>query len=439
MDCRVRLLLLLLLPLSVSAQTSVSRQGITGYVTRISSPTDFDVAGTHVITDAQTTYGTQNDKQTLSTPTPLPLYLGQTVDIFGKRDRKHHTVSAQFVIVHPQVASPVSGAGIVDLLVPTSAIPGERILRADGYLLRIGSGTSLTYTPPLASTTPLSTNLWIRYHGIQQTDGTVLLDHGELGANEIKPAENKLRNVSEYDPAAVDPDAKQNFLSKSLFGDDPQLIPPYGKDAAMQTRIERIGKALVPAFQRNLPDSDPTKIHFRFQLIDKANWRDAFALSSGIILVPYQMIERVANDSEVAAILADSIAVALEKQTLRATPADHKMTAARIAGAAGGIFVPGLGLATDLAAGSAGAHLLAQEQQQSGRVSLCLLHDAGYDLREAPLAWWLLAPTKPTDIAHVPLPARAANLYVVLGTTWRETLLSSGPAQPSVPEILPTP
>lgn len=207
----------------------------------------------------------------------------------------------------------------------------------------------------------------------------------------------------------------------------------------MQSRIERIGNALVPAFQRNLSDSDPTKIHFRFQLVDQARWRDAYALPSGIILVPYQIVNRLANDSQIATILSDSIAIALEKQTLRAIPANHKMLAAQIAGTAGSIFVPGLGVATDLATSSADAHLLTQEQQQSGRVSLCLLHDAGYDLTQAPLAWWLLASTKPTGIAPVSLPARTANLYLVLGTTWRQTLSSASHTEASVAKAPPAP
>ena len=212
----------------------------------------------------------------------------------------------------------------------------------------------------------------------------------------------------------------------------------------MQAQIERIGKSVIPAFQRDLPQSDPTKIHFRFQLIDKARWHDALALPSGVILVPYQVVARLANDSQIAAVLADSVAITIEKQTLRSIPVSNKMAVANVAGTAGGLFVPGLGLATNMATGSVDAKLLTEERQQSGRVSLCLLHDAGYDLREAPLAWGLLASGKPTTTPNLPLSRRAANLYLALGTTWRETLSSPGaPADapgskvPSTPERRP--
>jgi hypothetical protein len=57
-------------------------------------------------------------------------------------------------------------------------------------------------------------------------------------------------------------------------------------------------------------------------------------------------------------------------------------------------------------------------RKQSGCVSLSLLHDAGYDVQQAPLAWWLLAPKKPKDITDVPLPRRAEYLYRIIGETW---------------------
>ena len=82
----------------------------------------------------------------------------------------------------------------------------------------------------------------------------------------------------------------------------------------MQARIDRIGSSLIPVYQRNLPDADPVKIPFKFQLIDATNWKDALTLPTGIILIPFELIERLQNDSQVATLLADNMAVALEKQ-----------------------------------------------------------------------------------------------------------------------------
>jgi hypothetical protein len=35
-----------------------------------------------------------------------------------------------------------------------------------------------------------------------------------------------------------------------------------------------------------------------------------------------------------------------------------------------------------------------KEEHQSGRVSLWLMHDAGYDVDEAPVAWWRRSPCR---------------------------------------------
>jgi len=116
--------------------------------------------------------------------------------------------------------------------------------------------------------------------------------------------------------------------------------------------------------------------------------------------------------------LADSIAEVLEKQDLRGIPTKHKMTAAQYAGDALGIVVPGAGLVSLIANPEVGRSILDHERQQSGRVSLFLMHDAGYDIAEAPKAWWMLAAKSPAEPLPKYMPDRTVFLYEDLGTTW---------------------
>ena len=184
----------------------------------------------------------------------------------------------------------------------------------------------------------------------------------------------------------------------------------------MQARVDRIGATLVPAYQRALPNDDPTRIAFRFQLVDQ-NWKDAMTLPSGIILVPHQVVERLENDSQLATVLADNMACALEKQTLRAIPTSQAMTATDIAGAAAEAVVPGAA-AVSLGTFATRSVMERHRLEQSGRVSLALLSDAGYDIAEAPRAWWLLSSKKPKEIANIPVPERAAYLYGIIAVAW---------------------
>jgi len=187
----------------------------------------------------------------------------------------------------------------------------------------------------------------------------------------------------------------------------------------MQARIDRVGRSLIPVFQRDLPASDPTRIDFRFQLVDRPKWHDAITLANGIILVPYQIVQRLPDDSELASILSDNIATALEKQTFRQQPTNTKLSIAEVGGSVAGILIPGAGVATSLAAYGAGKHMLTRAEQQSGRVALSLMHDAGYDLAKAPEAWWILATKQGEDPHRSSPPPRAVNQYEELALTWR--------------------
>jgi hypothetical protein len=220
----------------------------------------------------------------------------------------------------------------------------------------------------------------------------------QIGPNAVGSEEKKLRAGNEYDPAVVSADARQNYLKDVVrLGMDPKKFPPF-KDAAMQARIEKIGSDLVPVYQRALAVSDSAKIDFRLQLIDTKLFRDALALPNGIILVPRQVVERLQNDSQLATVLADGIARTLERQQYR-TQRERK-----VAWLVGGM--------------SSEMEIRTEEKEQSGRVSLVLLHDAGYDIDQAPVAWWLLDPISQQPLTEIEMPDRAGYLYGILGETW---------------------
>jgi hypothetical protein len=390
-----------------------------GYVTAVQPSGEFDIEGVHVHLTPKTKWRTQANGSKTSASAPESFFLGETLDATGYLDRPTHTLNATQIVLVPASIASVSGTAIVDFIPPArDAQPAsERTVRADGYLLRITAKTRLKFAAPLTSVSDIATNQWIDYSGVQQLDGTVLLDYAGVGPNAVTHSEDKLRTRTDYNPDTVTDANRQSGLSKFFNGTDVRRIPPHG-DETMLARVQRIGESLIPAYQRALPDTDPTKIHFRFQVIDTTKWRDAVNMPSGVIVVPRQVIERLQNDDQLATVIAENIAENIEKDTYRMVPATHRMLAADIAGDAAGIFIPGVGLATALTTGGVGKHLISVQLRQSGRVSLDLLHDAGYDINQAPLAWWLLGPKSPKPIEEVPMPPRAATLYMALGTTW---------------------
>jgi hypothetical protein len=409
---------------------------VRGLVTRVVSPADFDVDGIHVLVSPSTNLQLGHDSVLSPLASPAP-FLGQVVNVWGHLDRKALSIASRHVVFYLPNPATISGSAIVDQ-VPSAGATFRR-LRADGRMLEIS--TSVLDNPvPLNPGAPLPagpenlrTNVWIDYHGQRRLDGVIAVDQATFADNSVVKSEGKLIKKNEYDPAAVSEDAHQSGVSKYFKGIDPKQIPPY-KDDFLQARIDRIGETLIPAFQRALADNDPTRIHFRFQLVDEPKWGDAHTLPSGIILVPHQIVRRLPDDAELAAVLADNIGTALEKQTYRQQGSRRKLTAANIAGAAAGIVIPGADIVAGLTTYGIGKSMLTHAEEQSGRVALTLMHDAGYDLAKAPEAWWILATKDGDDPHRKSPPPRAVNQYLELGTTWHNAAAEPfAKADPPIP------
>ena len=392
------------MPVAVSQQQESS--AIDGYVTRVASNSDFDVNGLHVFCNRVEYLPPGSVRSATSPPMVCPAqmpFLGEAMAIYGAEDSQGHSVYATRIEIQPSHSGEISGAAVIDAE-PTQDAPGAQtsglIVRADGYRIRITSKTKVELNPLLQSLADVKAGDWIKYKGRPDAAGVLIADFVHIGPNAIGNDEEKLRADNEYDPSTVPADARQNYLKDVVrLGLDPKRFPPF-KDAAMQARIEKIGSDLVPAYQRALAGSDPAKIDFRFQLIDTKLLRDALTLPNGIILVPHQVVERLQNDSQLATVLADGMARALERQQYR-TQGERKVA-----------WLVG-GMSSEMA-------IRTEEKEQSGRVSLALLHDAGYDIDQAPVAWWLLDPISQRPLTDIEISDRDIYLYSILGETWHD-------------------
>lgn len=427
-----RALLLVCFSLALTAahpQEQWEEPALIGYVTRVASNTDFDVNGYRVLCSPRTMSSVKNPagKELGNEGCPaLAPYVGEPMTINGSLERKKRTVVARRIVGHPAPPSDVSGEAVIDALPPRSeaqaaaaAAAGTLLIRADGYRILLTGATEIAWSGQVQALGDVRPGDWIQYWGRLDNFGLLVATNARIARDSISVREEKLRTKSEYDPAAVPADAKQNETEKLLFGQyNARNFPPY-KNPAMQARVDAIGNKLIPAYQRALPDSDPAKIHFRFQLVNAKQLRDAWALPSGIILVPRQVVDRMENDSQLAAVLADSIARTLEKEQYRDQRAERAAKISSFDNLTAFAFValPPAEAASWIVGRGALKHLAVKELEQSSRESLALLHDAGYDIDQAPVAWWLLLQPKP--LVRPSLQAHPAYLYRILGEEWR--------------------
>ncbi|HZQ42605.1 MAG TPA: hypothetical protein VFA99_05105 [Acidobacteriaceae bacterium] len=380
-----------------------------GYVTRAGTAENFDVDGTHI---------TCNPVPTEPGLVCTPYVYGQHLLIYGKRDKRSHTIAADRIEAAKDPAEThITGFALIDgILSPT-------LIRADGYAMELTPATKQAWNPPLTASAKPEVNQWIEYEGLRH--GRILtLKQISFFAGIVTAKEQNLRNKTDFDASAVTEEDRQSGASKFFRGVDYKRIPAV-HDPDLQTRLNNIGQRLIPKWQKDLPVGDPNKIDFQFQLVD-AKWSDCMTMPSGVILVPAYIADKL-DDDELATVLADNIATALEKQTFRYSAECKAMLASSVAGDVAGLFVPGLSL-LPIAGNATAAHTIKKHlREQSGRVSLVLLHDAGFDIRKAPLAWWELSARQP-DFMTRPIPYRAAYLFSQLATEWSSgsPILSSG-------------
>lgn len=383
---------------------------VTGYITRAASRSDFDVNGWRILCGPGTETGDPAQHLYQQGCPQSPPFIGLRMAVYGRKE-KRHVVAATRLDVESVSAEEVAGSAVVES-VSTSSGTGTFSVRADGYPLLIDAATQISLKQPIRSLADIRPGVWIEYKGRQQPDGTIVVRAAGFRPNALTRRDEDLRARSEHDPASVPANAKQNTLSASWVGIDAERVPGFS-DPAMQTRVVSIGQKLVPAWQRALAASDPDKMDFHFEVTNGKFRALVLCLPSGNILVPHQIVERLQNDDQLAAVLADAMACVLEKQTLRmhiGVPANSdEITEGLLVS-----MIPGMPLV-----GFTGGAIVAQKEiEQSARVSLELMHEAGYDLIQAPVAWWLLASKDTKPLSDTPLPYRAEYLYRILGTTW---------------------
>ncbi len=410
-------LILSLLPISLAGQSTGHIAA--GYITSVNPDGTFSVEGWPVHLESNPVFFVHLNPGGEVPATSFEPFVGEFVEVGGSRTKGKSTqgliLGSSVTRIMPDLDA-VHGTAIIDFVPPPDATGPDSIVRADGRFLRIPATAKVKFEDGLIAGSILSTNTWITYAGQKLNDGTVLVETATLCKNSVKGYESKLQTKTDYDPAAVKPNQQQGRASKWMLGFGPRKVHPHSVDV-LQARITRIGESLVPEYQRSLAAEDPTRLSFRFYLVDLPELQLPIALTNGIVLVPFARLNRLHSDSELAAPLAIAIAFALEKVQIRDRTAKNTLAAAEVAGLLS--LLSPVAIAGLVVVNKSRESINDLQIEQAGRVALCLLHDAGYDIDMAPMALWLADPDEAQPIQKTRMPKRAADLYESLGTVWQ--------------------
>jgi hypothetical protein len=404
---------------------------VDGYITAVSSPNGFDVNGTHVTTSAETVYGLIGDK-TPHHDSPLQdaVKVGAYVRVAGSTEKQSKTATASAVYFRDDWDKKLAGFGVIDKVIE----PGpEPLYEADGYRIRIASGTEAHFSKGLNAQADVGTNTWVKYEGKRNEAGELLATRAEF----VTGRQGKIKPIVQQDSmpsqdSLIDANGKLESLRTKVRLSD--AGGPCGwhrlpADKALQERVLRVGISVVPAYQKQLPDDSPSKIHFRFYAVDDVKIRSEIVCNVGfvatpnnlgLVLVPKQVVERLGSDDALAAVMADGVAFNMQQQSATLIAEWRELFGAEAAGGIAEAFVPELYFANEIGVDIMAHKIEVRMEEQRGRVALALMADAGYDPWQAPEAWRLLAPKKLTgDVSLLKYPSRSGYQLGILNLQYR--------------------
>jgi hypothetical protein len=286
----------------------------------------------------------------------------------------------------------ISAAGVIDRVVTAGAEP---VYRASGYRFRVTAATQVHFRKGLQTLNEVNVNMWASFEGLPDDSGTITAtkaDFTRLKMSARKPDPNAVQLTKFPAGGKIDADlgfavGSRAFPAENHGGWCGWYDLPT--DAAEQERIRLLGMKLVPSYQREPPDGDPAKIPFRFYAVSGTSTRSAIFCDNGLVLIPEAVIQRLTNVDQLAAVMADAVAGEMLMQAGHAIKLTQKDWAEMAAVGAAADLVGGV-LLVEVAAN----HVVKRRlEEMRGRMALALMDDAGFDPRQAPEAWRMLAPS----------------------------------------------
>jgi Zn-dependent protease with chaperone function len=262
--------------------------------------------------------------------------------------------------------------------------------RDDSWIDGVGSKPAEETFVPLKTLADVGPGTVMTYHGREQADGSVLATSVQFKQNEMEESEFKLWKKIKIKEKVF------NFESgkpgELRVGSAKYKVLP---SQPVQDYVNQLGWSLVPDYQRRLRDSHPQKIHFQFRVVQAKHF-NAGAYPTGMIIIHSDVFKLLENEAQLAAVLAHEIAHATQEHAFRKMQHNKKR---RVALKIGSLVATGMGyysigkileiVNTAMVQGY-GRTL----ENQSDRLALQYMADAGYDIREAPRVWKLVAQTE---------------------------------------------
>ncbi len=380
---------------------------IRGYVTAVNSPTEFEIEDYRITRDQGFVLDFENASPDLQFQVDdirvgVELEIKGSVDEAGDlsarsikvdleqfRAQKQTAILAQPPVGVSQTAAGWTGVFLVDgqriQVTPATQVVFQLTRREKSLAKKAKSrGDEEPAFEPLRSLADVTIGMAMTYEGKRDREGTIIATRVEFAHNDLESGEKRMWDSLKVSDRGFDD-------VKALAGD--LRINQVGRfktvpDRQVQDYVNRIGHQLIPEYQRNLPEAGSGKIPFRFYVVEN-RVPNAFALPNGIVVIHSSMFDVLENEAQFAAIVGHEIAHAIQEHTWRQQQYQKGKRMALAIGAAIASAYRQNGIANALTLVQAAMQngYARSLENQSDRLGLEYMVNAGYDPREAPRVW----------------------------------------------------
>ena len=238
---------------------------------------------------------------------------------------------------------------------------------------------------PLSSLDEVTVGMLMTYEGRRDAaDGAIVAERVAFQHNDLEDGEKKLWESLKVELKPFNASAGASGQLKIDRVGKFKTLP----DSEVQAYVERIGRSVIPPHQRDLVGTDPTRIPFQFHVVIDKTF-NAFATPNGIIVVHSGLFDVLQNEAQLAFILSHEVSHAVQEHGWRQS---QHMKVRRGLLQVGAVFAAAYGqydlanLASMFEAALRNGYSRALENQ-ADRMALEGMLAAGYDLREAPNTW----------------------------------------------------
>lgn len=224
------------------------------------------------------------------------------------------------------------------------------------------------------------------YKGVENLDGSLIVSDAVFVKNEKTKQEKEIWQKSRI--KEKESKKTNSFDMLKIGGKKYKALP----EDEIQEYVNKLGKSLVPEYQKNLPDEDENKIPFRFVTVYEKDI-NASAYPTGMVIIHHDVFNYIENEAQLAFLLSHEIAHATQEHQVRALN-DRKKTRTWLKIGVIASYALGYGLLartfamTEQAMQAGYARSI---ENQSDRIGMANMIHYGYDPREAPRLWRVAA------------------------------------------------